>query len=354
MLNEIPYKVLWVDDDLSIIEGYQIKAEEYNIDLCPVNNWEDAEKLLKENFEEYSAIILDAECKMNAHDPEECSFIHKVLPSLIGLFNKKQSTIPWFILSAGTMDGFSSAMDIALYNHSKYEKEWGNMVYSKSSPAQNENSRETLFENIQRIASNQIINKVLFRYQETFQYIGEGKLLEKEARDIMLNMLCNLYYPESNPHFEFQGNPLRKVLEHIYRAAHRNGLLPDECFERAGQLNLLEANRYMSGLDTIHIKLRYGKKSDSKNGKEGDTIFPSYIGNITKNILNFTSTNSHTNDINEYTIEDKDLVIDENEKELFFGYVLQLCHVIKFFGHFVKTHNDKNINLSMIKKVYNT
>ena len=87
MLNEIPYKVLWVDDDLSIIEGYQIKAEEYNIDLCPVNNWEDAEKLLKENFEEYSAIILDAECKMNAHDPEECSFIHKVLPSLIGLFN---------------------------------------------------------------------------------------------------------------------------------------------------------------------------------------------------------------------------------------------------------------------------
>ena len=75
MANEIPYKVLWIDDDSSIIEGFQIKAEDYNIDLCPVNNWEDAESLLKENFEEYSAIILDAECKMNAHDPEECSFI---------------------------------------------------------------------------------------------------------------------------------------------------------------------------------------------------------------------------------------------------------------------------------------
>lgn len=38
MANEIPYKVLWIDDDSSIIEGFQIKAEDYNIDLCPVNN----------------------------------------------------------------------------------------------------------------------------------------------------------------------------------------------------------------------------------------------------------------------------------------------------------------------------
>lgn len=76
MPNEVIYKVLWIDDDPAIIEAYQIKAEDYNIDLCPVNNWEDAEKLLKENFEDYSAIILDAECKMNANDPEEHSFIH--------------------------------------------------------------------------------------------------------------------------------------------------------------------------------------------------------------------------------------------------------------------------------------
>lgn len=352
MANEIPYKVLWIDDDSSIIEGFQIKAEDYNIDLCPVNNWEDAESLLKENFEEYSAIILDAECKMNAHDPEECSFIHKVLPTLNKFFGKRQATIPWYILSAGTMDGFSSAMDIAHYNHSEYEKEWGNMVYSKTSPAQNENSPEKLFENIKRIASNQIANKVLFRYQDTFQYMGEGKLIDKEARNIMLKMLCNLYYPESNPHFEYQGNPLRKVMEHVFRAAHKMGLLPNECFDRIGQLNLLDANRFMSGIATYHSKLRYGKEKNDKMGVENDTIFPKYMGFITQNILNFASANSHTNEMNEYTIDDKDLAIDENEKELFFGYVLQLCHVIKFFGHFVETHNDKNTNLSMIKKAY--
>lgn len=351
MTNEMIYKVLWIDDDTSIIEGCQTKADLYNIDLCPVNNWEDAEKLLKDNFEDYSAIILDAECKMTANDPEECGFINKLLPRLINIFSKRQTYIPWYILSAATMDGFSFVMDSAQYNRAEYEKEWGRMVYSKSSPEESDNSKEKLFENIQRVASNQISNIVLFRYQDTFQYLGEGKLICKEARNIMLKMLCNLYYPESNPHFEYQGNPLRKVMEYIFRAAHNLGLLPNDCFERVGQLNLLDANRYMSGKNTTHSQLRYGKEGDYKNGIVGDTIFPHYLGNITKNILNFANANSHTSEVNEYAINDNDLTIDENEKELFFGYVLQLCHVIKFFGHFAETHHDKEENLKMIKKV---
>lgn len=350
MANEIAYKVLWVDDDISIIEAFQIKAEDYAIDLCPVNNWEDAEKLLKSNFKDYSAIILDAECKMNANDPEECSFIHKVLNSLYGIFGEKQANIPWYILSAGTMDGFSSAMDIAQYSHSKHDKDWGNMLYSKTALSQNENSPERLFENIQKVAKNQVSNIVLFRYQDTFQYLGEGKLIDKEARNIMLNMLCHLHHPESNTHFEYEGNPLRKVMEYVFRAAHQVGLLPNECFEN-GQINLLDANRYMSGIATTHSYLRYGKEGNKEKSIAKDTIFPHYMGNITKNILNFASVNSHTSENNEYTIDDKDLVIDENTKELFFSYVLQLCHVIKFFGHFVETHHDKEENLKMVKKV---
>ncbi len=351
MVNEEPYKVLWIDDDTSIIQGFQNIAENYNIDLCHETNWETAEILLKEKSEDYSAIIFDAECKISANDPEECGFLHKVLPSLYELFGKKQIRIPWYVLSAGTMDGFCSVMDTAQYRRSENEEEWGKMVYSKTAPSQNENSREKLFENIQKNASNQTSNIVLFRYHDVFQYLGEGKLIGREARTIMLKMLCNLHTPEQNTHFDFQGNPLRKVMEHIFRAAHEIGLLPDECIEKAGQINILDANRFMSGITTSHSKLRYGKEGDYKKGIDGDTIFPNYMGNITRNILNFASTNSHTSESNEYTIKDKDLIIDENEKELFFGYVLQLCHVIKFFGHFAEQHPNKEENLKMIKKV---
>lgn len=52
-----------------------------------------------------------------------------------------------------------------------------------------------------------------------------------------------------------------------------------------------------------------------------------------------------------YTIDDKDLVISENEKELYFSYVLQLCHVIKYFGAFIDSHPDKEANKGMKKVV---
>lgn len=351
MTNEIQYKVLWVDDEFSIVQPLQAKAEDYNIDLCHVSNWKDAEQLLNTQFEDFSAIILDAHCKMDNSNPEESSFIHKVLPELEKIFGKKQEDIPWYILSAGTMDGFYKAMDIAQYNRTSHDNEWGKMVYSKTSPSHYDNSEEKLFENIIRVASNKISNIILSRYQETFKYLGDGRLLGKEAYNIMMKMLCNFYYPEKNPHFEFQGNPLRKIMEYLFRAAHKVGLLPTECFEKGGQLNLLDANRFMSGISTKYSKLRYGKESDMESGKESDKIFPDYLGKITKNILNFASVNSHTGENNEYTIDDNDLTIGENEKELFFSYVLQLCHVIKFFGHFVERHPDKEDNLRMIKKV---
>lgn len=353
MANNIIYKVLWVDDDISIIDSTQIKAEGYNIDLCAVTNWQEAKEILKDNFEDYSAIILDAECKMNSEDPEECGFIHKVLMDLNKFTGKKQIEIPWYILSAGTMTGFDSVMNDAQYNRNAYDKEWGKMVYSKAAPSYESNSADELFKNIQRVASSQTSNKVLARYQDTFKYLGEGNLIDsKDARNIMLKMLSQLQYPEENPRFEYHGNPLRKVLEHLYRAANKIGLLPSDCFDDRGQLNLLDANRFMSGEPTKHCSLRYGKAPKNKEKNDGDTIFPKYMGYITLNILNFASTDSHTTEINEYTLTDKDLVINEDTKELFFGYVLQLCHVIKFFGHFVETHNNKEENLKMIKKVY--
>ena len=106
---------------------------------------------------------------------------------------------------------------------------------------------------------------------------------------------------------------------------------------------MLESNRYMSGLETKHSGLRYGS--------EGDTIFPKSIGNITLQILNFSNVDSHTNEEHPYTIDDKDLVISENEKELYFSYVLQLCHVIKYFGAFIDSHPDKEANKGMKKVV---
>ena len=42
MREDTFYKVLWVEDDQSIIQSYQITAEAKDIELDVATNWEDA------------------------------------------------------------------------------------------------------------------------------------------------------------------------------------------------------------------------------------------------------------------------------------------------------------------------
>ena len=101
MIEELTYKVLWVDDQEEIVESTKLDADEYGIELDHYTNWQEAEVALRNNFEDYSAIILDAFCKINKKEDKKEEFINAVLPSLARLYGEKNKLIPWYILSAG-------------------------------------------------------------------------------------------------------------------------------------------------------------------------------------------------------------------------------------------------------------
>ena len=42
--------------------------------------------------------------------------------------------------------------------------------------------------------------------------------------------------------------------------------------------------------------------------------------------------------VDSHTEEEKLYFVDEENSELFFGYVMQLCHVVKWFGNYVKNY----------------
>ncbi len=354
MTTDIVYKVLWVDDlnldednELTdFYEGWQLKAGKYNIELVPFDNWEEAEYSLRKDFDDYSAIILDANCKIRKNDTEQEEFITAVLPSLTKIFGEKRRVLPWYLLSAGTMSNFSKIVNGAHYQHSMHEEDWGTMLYLKD-VKEGEHAPEMLFNNIARVAKDLAMNVILYRHHDAFCYLGQSKLVDSSARKLMLSMLTALYFPENYTNYVYEGNPLRKVMEYVFRAANKVGLLPQECIEHDDKINLVESNRYMSGMNTKYSQLRYGKAGNESDGRGGDTIFPEYLGHITKAIIEFGSIDSHTNEAFPYTIDDADLTLTENEKELFFSYVLQLCHVIKFFGKFVDQHRDVSANKSM-------
>ncbi len=349
MIEDITYKVLWVDDQEEIVESTKLDADKFGIELDHYPNWQEAEVALRNNFEDYTAIILDAFCQINPGENIKDVFISAVLPSITRICGEKKKFIPWYILSAGTMDNFSRTMEGAGYEHQT--SEWGQMLYLKDVPDDDSKNSRFLFENILRIGRAQANNIVLYRHRDTFSYMGKDKLLSEQARKTMLSLLGALYYPENYSNYVYEGNPLRKVMEYVFRAAYKVGLLPQECIERDDQINLLESNRYMSGMNTKHSLLRYGKAGNEADGRGGDTIFPAYLGHITKAIIEFGSVDSHTNEAFPYTIDDADLTLTESEKELFFSYVLQLCHVIKFFGKFVEQHSDIAANKAMKKVV---
>lgn len=346
-MSDVTYKVLWVDDDESIVVSTQLNAEDYNIMLDHYTNWQDAEKVLRKNFHEYSAVILDANCKIRRDSLEQEEFITAILPSLLSIFGEKRQYIPWYILSAGTMSNFESVVKGAKYQHSNHESEWGNMLYLKDALDESPQSPNKLFENIQRVAMDMSSNIVLYRHSDVFEYLGEGKIIDERARTIMLKMLSALYYPQENIKYEYAGNPLRKVVEYIFRSARRQGLLAEECFDKDDHIQLLDASRYMGGLNTnfyegrtVKGQIRWGTPGKGKDGAEGDSVFTRDIAMIVKNTLNYSSSDSHTD-------ENKPYFIDENNKEYFFAYVMQLCHLIKWYGKYVVEHPDVQRNKAM-------
>ena len=350
MREDTIYKVLWVEDDLTIIQGYQITAESKDLELDVATNWEEAEKKLRINFNEYSAIILDAQCKFKK-DVKVASklFLGHASVRLSRIFGEKHKFIPWYVLSAGTMDDFSVVLElINTEERQSFNSLWGNLKYIKAAEFEIEGKKvpqeEVLFDNIKRVSSTTGINTVLFRHAEVFKYLGEGRIFDYiKARTYMLKMLSALYYPEENLNFVYEGNPLRKVIEYIFRGANKYGLLPNDCFDTNGHIVLLDASRYMAGLE-VNVYDGRTIKHKVKYGEIGESIFNQEIAMFVKNILNFSSSDSHTN-------EDDPYVIEEDKKEIFFGYVLQLCHVVKWVGHYIEFNPDVEVNRSKTKVI---
>ena len=320
--------------------GTQQDADEYGIELDRYSNWQDAEVALTSNFEDYSAIILDANCKIKPTESIKEEFITAVLPSLTRIFGEKQKMIPWYILSAGTMRYFEHTISGAKYQHEEIP-EWGQMLYIKDAPDGDFRNSKYLYENIIRVAKEQTNNVVLFRHKDVFEYLGEGKLIDGRARKIMLKMLCALYYPEENIGYEFKGNPIRNVIEYVFRAAHKQGILADECFDRE-EIKLQLASLYLAGANVSYD--RTDKTKQVRWGDEGDFVLPEDEARLMQNLLCYSNVDSHTK-------EKKPYFIDEQKKELFFGYVMQLCHIIKWFGNYASEHANIEENRKMQRTV---
>lgn len=313
------YTVLWVDDDLSIVEAYQTLAEVKGIDLIHKENWAEGRKFLIEKFDEITAIILDANCKVDGNSPVQGNiFLGKVVSELQLLFGQKHNSIPWYILSAGTMSNFGPTVELVCADRNT---EWGKGVYLKDDIEEEENP---LFENICRVGQDKKQNIILHRHNEVFKYLGDTNYLSHDSRANMLHILSEFYYPENNFEVNSYANTMRHIIEDLFSHAVKIGIMPPAFKKSSNDDNtiLTESQKFLCGKQPNHIGYRFKKVDENARY----SIFDYNDGKVLEATLGFTQKHSHKN--------------KPYSRELCLGMALSLCHIIRAYGQFVDTHSN--------------
>jgi hypothetical protein len=159
-----------------------------------------------------------------------------------------------------------------------------------------------------------------------------------DSRKTLLNIFSSISgITHIDPHHYF--NPLRQILEWMFRAARREGLLHDKCFNKKDEINLTDSCRFMSGKPAMNCHVMCKK-----------VHFPVIVADNVKYILNITGGGSHTTVVSE--IEQANLTAYRAKIDspyLLYSLTFMLCDIFIWFGQYVRENSDVERNKSFWK-----
>ena len=321
------YKILWIDDEWDKMTTFQLECKElYGLYLEPYRTRKAGMEALERNIDHWDAVLLDA--KMFDENDNETA-------SLTGLGKAKQRldelsirrAIPYFI-STGQPD---------LISDKNFKDLFGD-YYIKG------NDDVKLVDDMLKAIENSDSQQVKTIYKDVFE--GLDKMgVRSYVEPILMDILLPLHYPAKEPNFKPADhyNQLRKLLEYLFRACNKVGLVPDQCMTD-GKVNLNQCSLYLAGKDAEKSGVRYGEK--------GERIVPDYVESIIRAILEFGNIHSHT-----VELEDEDnhkiesIFRTAQSRFIIFGLTLQICEVIIWFSEYIAKHDDKEVNLLLCNEL---
>jgi hypothetical protein len=294
--------------------------ELYNLVLVPFRTRKAGMQALEDNLENWQAVLLDAKM-FDESENEQASLagLGKAKAHLDRLSVKK--AIPYFI-STGQPD---------LLDDDNFKALFGN-YYTKAKD--DEKLMADILQAILNAESSQIkaIYSNIFASSET---LGISEYIDS----IILDILLPLHYTEKQSSFKpiHHYNQLRQLVEYLFRACHKVGLIPDQCIPN-GIVNLNQCSIYLAGKNAEKAGVRYGEP--------GERVIPEYIEAIIRSVLDFGNVHSHTVELDaEDTIKIENILRSSQSKYLIFGLTLQLCEAITWFAKYISEHDDKEVNL---------
>lgn len=315
------YKILWIDDQYELLSELMERCELINgFEITKCRFAKEGMKVFEDNLEIWSAVILDAKVLMESMNE---------IPNLNGLrycrdrINelKAKRYVPMFIFT-GQPDLISNELFENMV--SKY--------YSKG------DDDDELILDIISAADSQEETQITHKYQNIFDSL-EILGISKYSKSIVLDILLPLHYTERQSTFKpiHHYNQLRQLVEYLFRACHKVGLIPDQCIPE-GIVNLNQCSIYLAGKNAEKAGVRYGEI--------GERVIPDYIEAIIRAVLDFGNVHSHTVELDtEDMLKVENILKSSQSKYLIFGLTLQMCETVTWLANYISTHNDKEINL---------
>ncbi len=308
------YKVLWIDDDYKIQSDFIGEAEQEGFDIDAVESHEEGMKLLSQKTEVYHAVILDAKVKKGKDDTfTGLDGLRASRDRLIEI--NKNGYLPYFIFT-GQPDYLTS--NVFKESYGKY--------YIKAK------DNDELFRDLKNAIENREEYQIQKKYKNVFdvctkKYVGTAAV--KYLNDILFSIE---YSPERFDNEKYF-NGLRKVIELVFRASNRLGLLHDKCIPEE-IVNLTWSSLYMAGKE-VELKPTAQKIRCAK------THFPLLLAENVRSILAITSAASHTESEKENgRINFFEYAKQINSNYLLYSLAFQVIDLLIWYKHYADENPD--------------
>lgn len=325
-------QVLWVEDDKKVINTYPAKAKNFfGLQLVHFPCWDDAEKALEEEYDRWSAIILDAKCKHHRDSADNAvRFLGEALKSISNKAVEKRRVIPWYVLTGGDESEVSDSIN---EDRLKWDRDWTESkhknFYSKAT------DRDELYRRIRYHANISPRLQIHKMYHNVFEAIEECGI-DDACYNAIEDLLMPVHFPDEIDAVDYNDKfqKARDVLEYTFRSMSSYGILPDW----GKQVNLSASSHLIAGIDFTNKKGELIVKSKA-------SIIPEELAGVMKVMVRVIPPFCHSDSGKHGGIRKKEYMKHvDNSTFLLKSFTLQFCDIILWYRNYLQSHKDKTEN----------
>lgn len=323
------YNVIWIDDewDTRGKPFIQLCEVKHQIHITPFKTRKEGMDLLLKDERSWDAVILDAKA-YNESENETANLkgLYEAIKQIEGLKMKK--SIPYFVLTRQP-----DLMGDDTFN------ELIGSFYRKDPEGQNQ-----LIADLKAKVAESPRFQIRLKYEEAIERLST---LDMWSSEKLLDILESMYNPEKQIDPLLYYNPLRKILEFVFRAANKVLLIPEELIgKEKDEVNLNQCVQYLSGRPADWLGIRCGGPKYY--------IVPAHIKDMMFLVLNLGNVNSHSTSLNEKELKKLERYLEGNvcnSKYLIYSLAMQICEIVLFMINYIEKHQDRNKNKTLCKTI---